>query len=97
LVAVVGAILLVGLIASSSCGGGAEPRFKVIESRDYTAATLETVWAALYDKHINGKPSLSNPSTIFALYRDDVWELVRAEMGKMSSTAAGRCVVLKVV
>lgn len=94
LLAVVSVILLIGLIAS--CGGSPEPQFKVIESREYTAANRDVVWAMLYDKHMNGKSSLSNPNIIMEPYWDNVWPLIRTEMGKMSSTAAGICVVLKV-
>jgi len=93
LLVVVGVIMLVGLVASC---GGEEPRFKVIDSREYNAANKEAVWTALYDKHMNGKSSLSNASTIFEPYKNDVWDLVKKEMGKMSSVAAGICVVIKV-
>jgi len=93
LLAVVSIILLIGLIAS--CGGD-EPQFKVIESREYTEANKEIVRSALYDKHLNGKPKLDNAETIMEPYWDYVWPLIRTEMGKMSSTAAGTCVVIKV-
>jgi len=90
---IVGFIPLVGLI--TSCGE-VEPQFKVIESREYTAANQNVVYSALYDKHINGKTALSNAPTIMEPYWNDIWPLIRTEMGKMSSTAAGIYVVIKV-
>jgi len=96
LLATVGAVLLIGLIAS--CGGDSEPRFKVIESREYTEANMDRVWEEFWVKHINGKPRLSDAEgkTIYESYRDDVWALVRPEMIKMSSTAAGIFLFMKV-
>ena len=93
LLVIVGIILLIGLIAS--CGGN-EPRFKTIESREYTVATRVMVVAALRDKYMSGKSSLSNAKTIMEPYWNDVWPLIRTEMGKMSSSAAGMAVVIKV-
>ena len=86
-------VLLIGLIAS--CGGN-EPQFKVIESREYTAGNKDAVVAILRDKHFSGKTYLSNAPTIMEPYWNDVNPLIASAMGKMSSTAAGLVLVIKV-
>jgi len=93
LLAIVGAVLLAGII--SSCGDSPEPRFKIIESREYTDITKETVGDALKLKHTN-KPTISNAGTIMATYWDDVDSLVIPQMQKKSPTAAGLFMVLKI-
>ena len=80
LLAIIGAVLLAGLVAS--CGESPEPKFKVIESKEYTDANMNIVGDGLYQKHLNGRPPLSNPETIFAPYKKDVDFLIMNEMNK---------------
>jgi hypothetical protein len=96
LFAIVGIVLLIGLIAS--CGDSPEPQFKVIESREYTNANFSKVWEEIWVKHINGKPALSvaERDTIYNTYMYDVWDLIVPETLKMSSTADGVCLLLKI-
>jgi hypothetical protein len=95
LLAIVGVVLLTGLIAS--CGDN-EPRFKVIAAKEYTNANFSKVWEELWVKHINGKPALSvaERDTIYNTYQYDVWDLIVPETLKMSSTADGVCLLLKI-
>jgi len=91
LLAIVGVVLLIGLIAS--CGGD-EPRFKVIDSNEYNAANMQVVGDALWDKYVKDKKPLSNPETIFASYKKDVDPLITNEMNKKNPTV-GRFIVIK--
>jgi len=96
LLAIVGVVLLIGLI--TSCGESPEPRFKIIESKEYTTENAQALMNALYDKHLNGKTSM--PSATARPIMDSYWEndlrpLIDAEM-KNKLPTVGLIIVLKV-
>jgi hypothetical protein len=89
--------LLIGLIAS--CGKDPEPQFKIIETKEYTTnAIFNMRMNELWDRHIKTRQKLSDDQgkAIYNQFSDKIWELGKLELGKMSSTAAGICVVMKV-
>jgi hypothetical protein len=80
LLAIVGVVLLIGLIAS--CGKD-EPRFKVIESMAYTEATRDSVSATLTSKHLGGMKRVENEETLWnQQYSTDVRKLIGEELQK---------------
>jgi hypothetical protein len=79
LLVTVGIVLLIGLVAS--CGEKSEPRFKVIESMEYTEATGDSVSATLTNKHLDGMQRLLNTEIdLWRQYYTDVYPLIRTEM-----------------
>jgi hypothetical protein len=98
LFAIVGVVLLVGLIAS--CGDKPEEQYRIIEYKPYNAANKTQVWDELWYKHINGKSIVgegSKPSVIMGQTNyNAMWDLIKPEMAKMPSTAAGLVMVIKV-
>jgi hypothetical protein len=94
LLAIVGVVLLIGLIAS--CGDN-EPRFKIIESKEYNNENGQALMNALYAKHLDGKKSLSKEiaDQLFITYWSDLEPILNAEM-KNKLPTVGLIVVLKV-
>jgi len=95
LLVIVGVVMLVGLIAS--CSDDPEPRFMVIESREYTAANStddENQYLAWQSQKNGGRQALDNPETYYAQYRTDANRMVNDELGK-KNPAYGLLLVLK--
>jgi len=93
LLAIVSVVLLIGLIAS--CGGDPEPRFKVIESMEYTQATMDSVSDALDKKHLSGMKELENEKALWEQqYRTDVRKLIGEELQK-KNPAVGLILIIK--
>ena len=81
LLAIVGVVLLTELIAS--CGGDSEPRFKVIETMEYTAATQNSVYSKLDNKHLSGMTDVTDNAgnkVFFDQYWSDLKPLIDTEM-----------------
>jgi len=82
LLAIVGVVLLIGLVASCK-SDEPEPRFKVLESVQYTAATQDSVGNTLYDKYFKGMtfvPPDAGGKELSDQYWPDIRSLVTAEM-----------------
>jgi hypothetical protein len=96
LLVTVGIILLIGLIAS--CGEKAEPQFKLVESKEYSATSdaddREQLNVWYYQKYAEKTP-LQNGTAIYEQYRSDIRTLVNDELGK-KNPAYGILIVLKV-
>jgi hypothetical protein len=98
LFAIVGIILVIGLIAS--CGDGTEQQYKIIESREYTAANdeedREKRNAYYYEKYA-GKTNLGSAKAdeIWKQYQRDINRVISDEMGR-KNPAYGLLMVVKV-
>jgi hypothetical protein len=92
LLVAVGVILLIGLVAS--CDEKSEPRFKVIESMTFIAATQNSVGNTLTNKHLSGMTPVNDNTGIFNQYRSEVMPLIEAELQK-KDPAYGLYVIIK--
>ena len=103
LLAIVGAVLLVGFFAScdDSLGGNSpggnspEPKFMIIESREYTKANEDAVGDALWDKYFKGKTPLNYPELIYGTYKNDIDAIMWEEINK-KQPSVGLFMVIKV-
>jgi hypothetical protein len=99
LLAIVGVVLLMGLVAS--CGGNDEPQFKTIETMEYKGEQQGTNWAltrdTLWSKYWPGKNSLESAlaQQIHTQYRNDIVPLMREKLLE-KNPAAGLFMVIKV-
>jgi hypothetical protein len=82
LLAIVGVIMLIGLIAS--CGDSSKPRVMVIDSMAYSTATQASVDDTLYKKYLAGMSEVKNGTeeAIEEQYWLDISPLITAEMNK---------------
>jgi hypothetical protein len=82
LLAIVGVVLLTGLIVSCN-SGDSEPRFKVIESTVYIATTQDSVNNTLFNKHLSRISDVTDNAgnkEFFDQYWPDLKPLIDAEM-----------------